>query len=665
MTMPNSRRALSAILGALALLAAPAGLLAATKGARTLVPTTTAPERWPDVAYDPQNNVYLVVTGNQFVQGAFLSADGALLAGPSGTGTFNIGSTTEYSQSPRVACGPGICAVFWGQGESPKPMVRLISYQAGFVGAPVALTSTPGILVEAGHGIEYADGEFVAAWAHSGSLKYARVSKQGQLLQSAVLAAAAGWKSGGHVAYNPVLDEVIVSFAGTKVVNGVPDVGFVSVQRFRNGSLLGGVIDLATGGGTYLPHGAFSDATGNVMVAYYKAGKFYAREVRSGGALGAVTLLKSTASYDALDFAYNAAASRFLLVTHGPSVEDVGVEVTPAGVPSAPFEITSHGGTGNFNPRVASHATSARWLTVTSNSFKWIWTQFALGSACTSGCGGSEPPPPPPPPSPTASPSAAATAAEGDFTGDGAADLVWRHSSGGLSVWRMSGLTAAALLPIGPAVGAEWKIVGTGDLDGDGKPEIVWQHDDRWLLAWFVNGQSVAKAVFLSPSRVDNVKWKIAALADVNGDKKADILWQHDDGWLAVWYMNGTTIASTAYLAPHSIADTDWRLVGAGDLNGDGKRDLVWRHSGSGVIGAWMMNGATAGSTAVLSPGQISLDWRIGAVVDLNADGKCDLVWQHKGGSVGVWLMNGTTATSMVNFTPNAVSSSWTLVGPR
>jgi hypothetical protein len=78
-----------------------------------------------------------------------------------------------------------------------------------------------------------------------------------------------------------------------------------------------------------------------------------------------------------------------------------------------------------------------------------------------------------------------------------------------------------------------------------------------------------------------------------------------------------------------------------------------------------MMNGATAGSTAVLSPGQISLDWRIGAVVDLNADGKCDLVWQHQNGSVGVWLMNGATATSMVNLTPGAVSSAWTLVGPR
>jgi hypothetical protein len=379
------------LFAAVALLTPVAESLAATPGSKVQIPVTTSPKRWPDVGYDSQNDVYLAVIGNGPIQGRFLSADGTLLAGPLGTGTFNISTTAGFHQSPRVACGDGVCAVFWGQEGTPTvPMVRVISYTSGFVSAPTPIATTNGLLTEVGHGITYASGddEFFAAWAYNGVVRYSRISMAGQLLQNTTLTAPAGWKSGVSVVYNPDLDEVILAFAGTKTVNGVPDTPFASVQRIQNGAAVGGVIDLSTGGSTYLPTGEFNPETGKVLVTYYKSAKFYGREVGAGGGLGAVTLISNLAAYDAIDVAYNPNASRFLLVTHGPSAEDVAIEITPAIVPAPYFTLTSNGGNGNYNPRVVSHGADARWLAVTSNNFSSLWGQFAIGGTCTSNCGG-------------------------------------------------------------------------------------------------------------------------------------------------------------------------------------------------------------------------------------------------------------------------------------
>jgi len=74
-------------------------------------------------------------------------------------------------------------------------------------------------------------------------------------------------------------------------------------------------------------------------------------------------------------------------------------------------------------------------------------------------------------------------------------------------------------------------------------------------------------------------------------------------GQTVLWYMNGATPIATATLG----GDADWTIVKTGDFNGDGKSDLLWRHT-SGLVVQWLMNGSTVASAATLGG---DLSWSV------------------------------------------------------
>ena len=59
------------------------------------------------------------------------------------------------------------------------------------------------------------------------------------------------------------------------------------------------------------------------------------------------------------------------------------------------------------------------------------------------------------------------------------------------------------------------------------------------------------------------------------------------------------------------------------------------------------------------SPGSGTPDWTIEGVGDFNGDGKADILWRHSSGLVSIWLMNGTSISGIGN--PASVGSDWTI----
>ena len=156
-------------------------------------------------------------------------------------------------------------------------------------------------------------------------------------------------------------------------------------------------------------------------------------------------------------------------------------------------------------------------------------------------------------------------------------------------------------------------------------------------------------------------------IVDFNRDGYFDLLWHNRaDGRLSTWLMNGSQPSMGVLFTNSPVAETNWELVGSGDLDADGHSDLVWRNNADGRISAWLMSGLQKIDGSLLSIPQVSdLDWGVRAISDADGDGRADIFWQHQTqGLVAVWRMNGFTVLdgSLVD-APVITDPGWHLVG--
>ncbi len=129
-------------------------------------------------------------------------------------------------------------------------------------------------------------------------------------------------------------------------------------------------------------------------------------------------------------------------------------------------------------------------------------------------------------------------------------------------------------------------------------------------------------------------QWRASFVtADANGDKRADIVApaaRIGDGKLHVWIGDGKG-AFSAW--PVSLTEgpkgervsIDYGAVAMGDIDGDGKQDVVSASHGSGLVSAF---GDGKGGFTVVRKGLPSKDYSSQAIVllDANGDGKLDIV---------------------------------------
>ncbi|MGM4931730.1 FG-GAP-like repeat-containing protein [Tardiphaga sp. 619_E2_N8_5] len=226
-----------------------------------------------------------------------------------------------------------------------------------------------------------------------------------------------------------------------------------------------------------------------------------------------------------------------------------------------------------------------------------------------------------------------------DFNGDAHADILWQNSNGSLAVWTMGSggqiLTGDA---IGSNPGLSWHIqTNESDFNGDGRSDILWRNDNGALAIWTMagtNGTQITSGKGLA-AQMDS-SWSIQGSGDFNGDGRADILWRHTSGALAEWQMNGSQVSSTSNLAAQP--DPTWKVQSIADFNGDGNSDVLWR-STTGTVNVWAMNGASiSGNNVAVQP---DLTWHVAGTGDFDGNGTADILWHNNNGQTVVWSMNG------------------------
>jgi len=190
-----------------------------------------------------------------------------------------------------------------------------------------------------------------------------------------------------------------------------------------------------------------------------------------------------------------------------------------------------------------------------------------------------------------------------DMNGDGLGDILWQNTSGDVAVWFMNGSTISSSADLGTvAPSSNWSIVWetTGT--------ILWKNtgsNPYTYALWQVNGSTVTSTVLGSvPSN-----WVVQGIGDFNGDGVADILWRDTSaGTVAIWFLNsGGGVQSSASVATVPIS-ANWSIVQTGDYNGDGYGDILWTDA-SGDLSIWFMNGSTVTSSAPL--GDVGTTWTV------------------------------------------------------
>jgi hypothetical protein len=176
--------------------------------------------------------------------------------------------------------------------------------------------------------------------------------------------------------------------------------------------------------------------------------------------------------------------------------------------------------------------------------------------------------------------------------------------------------------------------VAVGDFDGDGKADIITgagmggaPHVKVFSGASIAGGSPVATTSFFAYSSDFRNGVHVAA-GDVDGDGKADIVTGTGTGGAP--HVKVFHDGDLAVLYSFFAYDSDGRFgvnVGAGDITGDGKADIITGAAGGGAAHVKLFDGAGGAELkSFYAYGSTSRDGVYVGHVDLNGDGVDDIV---------------------------------------
>lgn len=288
--------------------------------------------------------------------------------------------------------------------------------------------------------------------------------------------------------------------------------------------------------------------------------------------------------------------------------------------------------------------------------------------------------------------------AAGDVDGDGWMDLVATRSiesssTGSLDIFKLDNDGRLGLATSLPA-SARSSAIDVADLDGDGRQDVVVGSTATYRIASYLQKRdgTLAPATFSTPIKTANDlrvlafnassftvtdltadgcrdlliaqgEWRLRGQGcartlytpgDMDDDGKTDLLWlQVEQRDLALWGMDGPSRAQgLGYLVSPA-----WRILATGDFNGDRWMDLLWTDGRNMQLWEGDGLGRFVGSPLPAFP----QGWRLAAHGDFDGDGSHDLFWRNDANTdAALWRMEGANIIERRGY---ATSPAWLIEG--
>ncbi|MDZ7780567.1 MAG: FG-GAP-like repeat-containing protein [Gemmatimonadota bacterium] len=262
----------------------------------------------------------------------------------------------------------------------------------------------------------------------------------------------------------------------------------------------------------------------------------------------------------------------------------------------------------------------------------------------------------------------------GDFNGDGTSDLGWAYAgTAGNKVYLGLGNGDGSFGTPSVRILGTTNVTGyealTGDVNGDEDDDLIFNrrggtYNDVYTAVSDGSGNFSLTAVRRHPNTRG---WPTfdPFVGDVNADGRADLLWaRFNRSYFAPGNIDGThSLPSTFYDPPSTGASLPVRV--AGDVDGDGRTDLVWADTTTAGTNGVVVGRSTGTGISFLSRTDGNLQNGVPLSVrsgDINGDGRADLLWNTQGAVNRVYGSLGT-ASGGLDFSPanqlHPVSTDW------
>lgn len=259
-----------------------------------------------------------------------------------------------------------------------------------------------------------------------------------------------------------------------------------------------------------------------------------------------------------------------------------------------------------------------------------------------------------------------------DLDGDGKPDLaVTNFMSNSVSIFKNTGAsgTIAFAAKSDLVTGFAPSIVAIGDLDGDGRPDLALTNALSSTVSLFRNQSNAGTISFSTKTDISTGSDEPfgIAIGDLDSDDKLDLVITNDNFnqlteatiSMSVW-KNASSPGNFSFGSKVNYGAGDAYNVSLGDLNGDGKLEVIAAKSNNGV--SVYQNASTLGSIVLGNPVNYYTNSAYSsAVCDLDGDNLPDLAVANFTFETVSILKSKVTYPAIVSFTPTSALAGTTV----